>query len=46
MPTSSAIDLNLPLIDEHSLFADLDSVPIDSHSKCDTPPHITATMSS
>ncbi|CAF1006532.1 unnamed protein product [Rotaria magnacalcarata] len=46
MLTSSTIDLNLPLIDEHSLFADLDSVPIDDHSKCDTHLRITATMSS
>ncbi|UJR36452.1 hypothetical protein I4U23_029175 [Adineta vaga] len=41
LSTSSMVDL--PLIDEHLLFADLDAVPLDSQSNCHTPPPITAT---
>lgn len=43
--TSVTVDLNLPLIDEHSLFADLDSVPIDNHCKCHTNSCINSNMS-
>jgi len=41
-PLSTPIgDLPLPLIDEPSLFADLDRVPIDNQLNCHTPPHLT-----
>jgi hypothetical protein len=43
---SSSVDLNLSLMDEHSLFADLDSIPIDNQLNCHTHPLLprTSTM--
>jgi hypothetical protein len=46
LSTSSIVDLNLPLMDEHSFFADLDSVPIDNQLNCHIPPPVTTTISS
>jgi hypothetical protein len=46
LSTSSVVDLHLPLIDEHSLFADLDAVPIDHQLNCHTPPPMTTIVSS
>jgi hypothetical protein len=40
---SSITDLQIPLIDDHSLFADLDSIPIDNQLNCHTPPPLTTT---
>jgi hypothetical protein len=40
----SIIDSTLPLIDEHSLFADLDTVPIGNQLNCQTPPPFTASL--
>lgn len=37
LSTSALPDMHLPLLDEHSLFADLDSVPIDNQMNCHTP---------
>ncbi len=36
LSTSSIVDLHLSLTDEHSLFADLDRVPIDNQLHCHT----------
>jgi hypothetical protein len=46
LSTSSIVDLNLPLMDEHLFFADLDSVPIDNQLNCHIPPPVTTTISS
>jgi hypothetical protein len=43
LSTSSLSEINLSLIDEHSFFADLDSVPIDSQLNCHTPPFLPTT---
>jgi len=43
LSTSSIADLQLPLMDEHSLFADLDSVPIDNQLIYHIPPPLTTT---
>ena len=40
LSTSALVDLHLPLIDEHAFFADLDSMPIDHHLNCRTPPSL------
>ena len=37
LSTSALPDAQFPLLDEHSLFADLDSVPIDNQMNCHTP---------
>ena len=37
LSTSTLTDIQLPIIDEHFLFADLDSVPIDNQLNCHTP---------
>jgi hypothetical protein len=44
LSTTNLADLHLPLIDDHSLFADLDGMPIDTQLNCHTPPTLTATM--
>ena len=44
LSTPSINDFHLPLIDEHSLFADLDSVPLDNQLNCHTPPPLTTTL--
>ncbi|CAF0918935.1 unnamed protein product [Rotaria sp. Silwood1] len=41
--TSTTVDLNLPFIDEHLLFAELDTIPNDSQFKCHSPPRIPST---
>jgi len=42
-PLSISSIIDLPLLDEHSLFADLDSVPIYNQLLCHTPPPLTTT---
>lgn len=42
--TTTLLDFSLPIIDEHSLFADLDAVPIDSQLNCHTPPPFPTTI--
>ena len=42
---SSSVDLNIPLIDEHILFADLHSMVLDHQPNCHTPPPPTTTGS-
>jgi hypothetical protein len=42
-PLSTSSTIDLPLLDEHSLFADLDSVPIYNQLLCQTPPPLTTT---
>jgi hypothetical protein len=44
LSTSSTVNLSLPLLDEHLLFVDLDSVPIDNHLDYHMPPLVTATI--
>lgn len=46
LSTSSMIDIHLPLIDEHSFFADLDTIPLDNQLNCHTPPPLTTRYSS
>lgn len=44
LSTSSMADISLPLIDEHSLFADLDRVPIGNPLACQTPPPVNTSV--
>ncbi|CAF1201426.1 unnamed protein product [Adineta steineri] len=46
LSASSIVDLQIPSIDEHLFFADLDNVPIDSQLNCHTPPPLTTTTRS
>ena len=46
LSTPALVNLHLPLIDDHSIFADLDGMPIDTQLNCHTPPPLTSTISS